>query len=358
MKRKVLEISTGILRYDGMSNVLISLIDNAPTDKVEVSVLLGKGAIPEFYEELKKRHVRYYEGPDRELDVKHYIPYLRKLLKSHHFDVVHVHGNSATMALDLFIAKMCGVKTRIAHSHNPYSKHPYIHAVMKPFLNMVTNQPVACGQDAGKFLFNKSFTLVPNCIDVKKFEFDSKAREAERRALHVEDSIVIGHVGRFTYQKNHELLINIFDEYHKSQKNAKLLLIGDGELVGEVKSQIEKQGLSDNVIVYGTSNEIPKLMSAMDAFVFPSRYEGLGITAIEAQASGLPVVASDGMPEEAVITEHCVRVDQTALLSEWVNSINSLISKKYDRSSEWKKVQSAGYDLDRLPQVIEKIWRL
>ena len=358
MKKKVLEISTGILRYDGMSNVIISLIDNAPKEKVEVSVLLGKGAIPEFYEELERRHVRYYEGPDRELDVRHYIPYLRKLLKSHHFDVVHVHGNSATMGLDLFIAQMCSVRIRIAHSHNPYSKHPYVHAVMKPLLNMVTNQPVACGQDAGRFLFNKSFTIVPNCIDVKKYIFDAKVREDERRALHVEENIVIGHVGRFTYQKNHELLINIFSEFLKAHNNAKLLLVGDGELIDEVQAQIDRKGLHDKVIVYGTSCEIPKLMSAMDAFVFPSRYEGLGITAIEAQASGLPVIASEGMPIEAVITDHCIRVAQDAPLSEWVDRLDSIMREKYDRSSEWRKVQLAGYDLDQLPKVIEKIWGL
>ena len=358
MKKQVLEISTGILRYDGMSKVLISLLDNAPKEDAEVSVLLGKGAISEFYEELNKRNVKYYEGPDRELDVKHYIPYLHNLLKTHHFDVVHVHGNSATMALDLFIAKISGVKIRIAHSHNPYSKHPVIHALMKPFLNMVTNHPVACGEDAGKSLFNKPFTIVPNCINVSNFMFDPDLRREERKKRDCQDMVVLGHVGRFTYQKNHELLVNIFYNYHKKNNNSILLLIGDGELVDSVKKLVLKLKLEKSVIFYGTTNEVPNLMNAMDLFIFPSRYEGLGITVIEAQASGLPVVASKGVPEEAMITNYCARINDNAPLEEWVKTIEEFSCLKYDRSSGFREISEAGYNISELPKVIRKIWKL
>lgn len=356
MKKKVLEISTGILRYDGMSKVLISMIDNAPRDKVEVSVLLGKGAIPEFYEELKKRHVRYYEGPDRELDVKHYIPYLRKLLKAHHFDVVHVHGNSATMALDLFIAQTCGVKTRIAHSHNTISKHPRVHAIMKPFLNMVTNQPVACGQDAGKFLFNKKFTIVPNCIDVEKFRSDLEVRAEERKKLGIGDEPLIGNVGRFTYQKNHQFLVKIFDAVLKKEPTAKLLLIGDGELLEEIKRQVTELGISKNVIFYGTSDHVNRLMQAMDCFLLPSKYEGLSVTALEAQAAGLPCIMTNTISRETEKSHLCTFLSEADSLDKWVSSIINVCDKDDDRDSGAEEVVRAGYDISNLPFVVEKIW--
>ena len=358
MKKKVLEISTGILRYDGMSKVLISLIDNAPRDKVEISVLLGKGAIPEFYEELKRRHVRYFEGPDRELDVKHYIPYLRKLLKTHHFDVVHVHGNSATMALDLFIAQTCGVKTRIAHSHNTISKHPRVHAIMKPFLNMVTNQPVACGQDAGKFLFNKKFTIVPNCIDVEQFRFDPEVGEEVRKKLGIGDELLIGNVGRFTYQKNHEFLIRIFNAVLKKESTAKLLLIGDGELLDDIKKQVSALDISKNVIFYGTSNHVNRLMQAMDCFLLPSKYEGLSVTALEAQAAGLPCIMTDTISKETEKSHLCEFLSEKDSLDKWAEIIHKACSADEDRSIGADEIISAGYDLRTLPKMIEKVWEL
>ena len=356
MKKQVLEISTGILRYDGMSKVLISLIDNAPKDKVEVSVLLGKGAIPEFYEELKKRHVRYFEGPDRELDVKHYIPYLRKLLKSHHFDVVHVHGNSATMALDLFIAETCGVKTRIAHSHNTISKHPRVHAVMKPFLNMVTNQPAACGQDAGKFLFNKKFTLVPNCIDVEKFRFNPEVRAEERKKLGIGDEFLIGNVGRFTYQKNHQFLIKIFNAVLKKEPTAKLLLIGDGELLDDIKKQVSALGISKSVIFYGTSDHVNRLMQAMDCFLLPSKYEGLSVTALEAQAAGLPCIMTDTISKETEKSHLCEFLPEGDALDKWADTIVQKHREKDDRAVGSEEIIKSGYDIKNLPRIVEKIW--
>jgi len=356
MKRKVLEISTGILRFDGMSKVLISLIDNAPRDKIEISVLLGKGAIPEFYDELKKRHIRYFEGPDRELDVKHYIPYLRKLLKTHHFDVVHVHGNSATMALDLFIAQTCGVKTRIAHSHNTISKHPRVHAVMKPFLNMVANRPVACGQEAGKFLFNKKFTIVPNCIDVEKFRFNPEAREEERKKLGIGDELLIGNVGRFTYQKNHQFLIRIFDAVLKKEPKAKLLLIGDGELLDEIKKQVSSLGISENVIFYGTSDHVNRLMQAMDCFLLPSKYEGLSVTALEAQAAGLPCIMTDTISRETEKSHLCEFLSESDSLDKWASSVIKMCNRNQDRVQGAEEVVRAGYDMSNLPIVVRKIW--
>ena len=359
MKRKrILQISTGILRYDGLSEVLLSLIDHAPKDKCEISVLLGKGAIPEFYEILKKRNISYYEGPDRELDVRNYVSYLYRLLKKENFDIVHIHGNSATMAVDLFVAKICGVKTRIAHSHNTVTRHPVIHEILKPLLGTVVTQPAACGKDAGEFLFCKDFVVIPNCIDISRFAYDSEIRRQWRQKLKCSDKFLIGHVGRFTYQKNHKLLIDIFHEVQKHIPNAVLLLIGDGELVDDVKKQIGEYGIADKVILYGTSDHVSELMQAMDLFLLPSNYEGLSVTALEAQATGLPCIMTNTISEETRKSGECCFVDIDAPLEEWSEIIEKYSKSAIDREKGSVEVRDAGHDVDELGQVICRVWNL
>ena len=123
MKKRILQVSTCVFRYDGLSKVILSLIDNCPCNNSEVYVLLGKGAILEFYKELDNRNIRYFEGPDREKDLIGYSIYLYNLLKKGKFDIIHVHGNSATMTIEMTIAKICGIKTRITHCHNTFKTY-------------------------------------------------------------------------------------------------------------------------------------------------------------------------------------------------------------------------------------------
>lgn len=359
MRKKILQISTGVFQYDGLSKVILSLIDNCRSEDADNYVLLGKGAIPEYYLQLKQRNVTYFEGPDRELDVRNYSVFLFKLLKKHHFDVVHVHGNSATMALDLFIAKICRVPVRIAHSHNTFSKHPFIHNALKPLLGIVVTQPVACGTDAGKFLFNKPFVIIPNCIDVSKFEYNEQMRKVWREKLHLNGKFVVGHVGRFTYQKNHKLLINIFAEIYKHCQDSALLLIGEGELLQEVKEQVKSLGIESSVIFYGSADNVGELMQAMDVFVLPSVYEGLGIVAIEAQAAGIPTFLANTVPKESKKVEVCHYVNINAAPEAWWKKISRYRNWDTDqRQNGSQKIRDAGYDIKELPGVINKVWNL
>ena len=204
--KKVLQISTTTLQYDGLTKVLFSLIDNCNRDNCNVEVVLGKGSATGFKDKLLERNIRYYEVPDRETKTLQYCKALYKIIRQGKYDVVHVHGNSATMALDVLIAKICGVRRRIAHSHNTKTNHPIIHSMLRPLLNTVVTCPVACGKDAGAFLYGKrKFQVLPNCIKVSDFAFDGQVREKRRTELGYDKcDFVIGHVGRFSFQKNHE----------------------------------------------------------------------------------------------------------------------------------------------------------
>lgn len=357
-KKNILLISTTTLQYDGLTKVIFSLIDQAPHDLVNIEIILGKGAKSGFREQLDERRVIYHEVPDRELDVRHYIPALRKIVRAKSYDVVHIHGNSATMALDLAIAKRAGVPVRIAHSHNTMSKHPFVHGAMRSWLNRVVTDPVACSKAAGDFLFTKPFTIFPNAIDVSRFGYHPETREKVRKALNLTGKIVIGHIGRFTYQKNHEKLVAVFKAFYDRHPEARLLLIGEGEQASAIRHQVEALDLADEVIFYGTTPHVADLMQAMDVFVLPSRYEGLGITAVEAQAAGLPCVLADTIPAEAKITDDCAFVALQASPQVWADAIETIMRKPADRLKQNQEVRDSVYNEKNLPPLIHKMWHL
>ena len=357
-KRKVLQVLTGKMMYDGLSKVVIGLIDNCPRDRADIYVLLGKGAITKCYRDLDQREIIYFEGPDRELSVFRYIVYLYRILKREKFDVVHVHGNSATMALEQLVALICGVKIRISHCHNTVTNHPAIHLFLKPLLRILTTVPVACGNDAGYFLFGNEFHIIPNCISTKDFAYNERTRANWRKKLKVEDKIVVGNVGRFRYQKNHELLVSIFNEFLKNNPNSVLLLIGSGELENEIREQIKKFRITNNVIFYGNSDNVDKIMQAMDLFVLPSHYEGLSITAIEAQCSGLPCFLANTISLETKKSDFChfVRID--APLSKWAEKMEYYYYNSGERKNGEIAICNAGYDISNLKKYVVKLWKI
>lgn len=355
--KRVLQIATTTLQYDGLTEVLLALCSHADTNEFQVDIVLGKGAIPVFLEKLNDEGIRYFQVPDRELDVKHYIPALCKILKAGRYDVVHVHGNSATMALDLFIAMMCGVKRRIAHSHNTRTNHPAVHRLMQPLLNMVTNYPVSCGEDAGKYLFGrKKFHIIPNCINVSDFRFNQRVRDYTRNELKISNKFVVGNVGRFRYQKNHEFIIDIFEEIHNLLPESILLLVGEGRLLDRIKDKVNRLSLQESVIFYGVTDNVAQLLQTMDVFLLPSYYEGLSVTAIEAQTSGLPCIMSTEVSEETRKSENCefISLDESAKV--WAMKICEYNNLIIDRSKGADEIIRAGYDKSTLYKVVENTW--
>ena len=238
------------------------------------------------------------------------------LVQKEHYDVVHLnvfHGLSLYYAR---LAKKAGVPIRIAHSHNTALRASLtrpikrlIHEIAKRLYSRDATDLWACSEAAGKFLFSRKmlkergFRFVPNGIETEKFRFDPKVRESVRKELGLDGQFVIGNVGRLCYQKNQEFLLDIFVEVKKQRPNSDLLLVGEGELGEMLKQKAQKLGIADSVIFYGTSPTIERLLYAMDVFVFPSRFEGLGIVAVEAQAAGLHVICSEHIPQETCVTD-------------------------------------------------------
>lgn len=272
----------------------------------------------------------YYKNPIK------YIKELKKLINQNKYEIVHCNMNSAAMIYPLIAGKISNAKVIIAHSHNSSSDKgllkSVLHNINKHFIPLFANTFFACSNEAGKWFFNKNilnsdkFKVIYNAIDTEKFIYNEQIRHKKQKELKLDkNKIIIGHVGRFEKQKNHEFLIDIFNEILKINPNVMLLLIGEGSLKQHIKEKVTKLDLEDKVIFLGKRNDVNELYQVMDVFVFPSLYEGLGTVLIEAQYSGLPCVVSNNIPKEAQITRRFEYLELKKI-NEWKNTIFGFIN--------------------------------
>lgn len=265
---------------------------------------------------------------------------LKQIFQKNKYKIVH--AELTTMSVfSLAVAKKCGVPVRICHGHNTACKGETKKNVMKYMLRLFSKtfatHYFACSDYAGKWLYGKNigkskrYKVIPNAINTEKYRFDPAISAEMRKSLGIEDKFVIGHIGRFVYQKNHDFLIDIFSEVHKQNDKAVLLLIGEGPLLEDVKAKVHRLGLDDFVIFLGVREDANRLYQAFDVFCLPSRYEGLGMVAIEAQISGLPTIVSNGIPGEAKITNRISYLNLNEKSETWAKK---LIAFKFENRTD------------------------
>lgn len=232
--------------------------------------------------------------------------------KKRKYAIVHAHLSTMSV-FALFAAWRAGVPVRICHNHTTAhwgeGKKTLLKYILRPFNKLFATDYFACGEKAGRWMYgNRCFDagrvhIMPNAIDTKKYEFDQDARVRLRNELNIpQTAFVVGHVGRFMYQKNHLFLLQVFRGVLRLQENSFLLLVGEGELQEMVRQSVREQGLEGRVIFTGARKDVSKLYSAMDVFCLPSYYEGLPVVALEAQANGLPCFFSKCITEEVQLS--------------------------------------------------------
>ena len=303
--------------YEGIFTIVVTGV----RDERVLKNFVDLGCILENFPDRKKQFLRYFLS-------------LKLLMQCQKFDVIHVHGNSSTMGLELCLAKIEKVPVRIAHCHNSKCDHPMVHKLLYPLLKVSYTQAVACSTLAGDWIFGGgNYEVLPNAIDLKKYQYNPETRRRYREMLNVnEETLLVGHVGNFNEQKNHEFLVDVFCEISK-QKKAKLILIGTGPLQETVKEQVKCLQMENDVYFLGVRNDVNCWMQAMDVFVFPSRWEGFGMVLIEGQASNLPMVVSNEVPRIVKVTDNIHFVDLNEGASTWGNYVlNSTIN--VDRESK------------------------
>ena len=267
----------------------------------------------------------------------------------HEYKIVHCHAYTIGYFC-LKAAKKAGIPVRIAHSHNNETVHD-IKYLPKLFMQRIFTKNAtdlfACSEEAGKYLFkDKPFQVLKNAIDSQNFIADADTRNEIRKELGLKDKFVVGHVGRLHPQKNHDFLIDVFAKIKKKKSDAELILVGTGPLEEKVKSKVAEKGLSDCVHFLGNRKDMNRIYQAMDVFVFPSLFEGLGIVAIEAQAAGVPIVCSEGLPPETDITP----IYRKLLLSDgeekWANAALEMAQNPKAHTNMQQYVIDAGFDMD------------
>lgn len=328
------------LKLNGISSVIMNYVSYLDLNKYKITLIVGKGIAPKFNKICKQKKVKIIELPARKENPIGFYLSLFSYLLFHHFDIVHVHGSNASIGLELLLAKICGVKIRIAHSHNTTSTSMRIHRLMKPIFNFSYTDGFACGKLAGEWLFgNNEFKVIPNGLEVDKFKFDVNERKAAREKLGITNEIVIGHIGRFNYQKNHEFLLKIFQEIQKQNKNSKLLLVGNGPDFKSFAEKIKESDIDKNIIIYGETNNPREMYLAMDYFVFPSRFEGLPLTLLEAQISGLPCIVSDVITPEVKLSDNLIFVSLNKSPKVWATKVLNFQSE--NRNNFFEKYSTA-----------------
>ena len=274
----------------------------------------------------------------------------KSFFKDHpEYKVLHSHVRSYA-SLYLPIAKNAGLKT-IIHSHNT-SSGKGLKAVVKFCLQRGLRKNVdyyfACSDVAGKWLFGEKITkqsnyhVLNNAIDVEKYAYSELSRRKIRDEFNLKDEFVVGHVGRFHPQKNHSFLVDVFAEIHKKNPDSVLMFVGTGDLMDSVKEKVAELKLDDSVIFTGSRADVNELLSAFDVFVFPSLFEGLPVTLVEAQAAGLPCFASDTITKEVDFNKEINYISLSKESAYWANEI---VNCKRNRLKLTKAIRDAGYDI-------------
>lgn len=348
---RILVINTVPTERNGITNVICNLVDKMPTEDIRIDLVSMNHPENEYVDLFHKHHGIIYTIPNRLKNPMSYFNRLIGLIRKNHYDIVHVHGNSHIMAIELFAAQLSGCKIRVAHSHNTTCKYKTFHNLLTPLFFATCTFRLACGKDAGKWLYgNRRFLVINNGIDTDKYKYDEEKRKEVRKEIDVDtDTILVGHVGSFNDFKNQDFLVKVFEKIHENTK-AKLIFIGDGERRGIVESEVNRAGLTDSVIFKGSIPNVEKYLSAIDAIVMPSWNEGLPLTLIEEQANGLKCIVSDNVTAEANLTGNISYLSLDDNLMKWTKAVTDAVTD-FDRESNseyaCKKIREMGYDSTR-----------
>lgn len=349
---KVLIINTVNTDPNGIAQVIFNIndyIDHSDLIMDLVSINTPKYI---FYQRFEKYNGHIYVLNRSVKNLFNYIYKLYKLIKKNQYDIIHVHGNSSKICIDLFAAYIAGCKVRISHSHNTTCNAQILHFLLLPIFNLLVTDRFACGLEAGKWLYNKKeFNIIKNGIDTSKYTFNKVIRNQIRKELNIsENQILLGHVGFFNKQKNQLFLLQCFHEILKLNPQYKLILIGDGPDHNVITKRIEELHLKSHIILTGLINNVNEYINAIDIIIMPSLYEGLPLSMIEEQANGLYCIVSDSITKEADITGNVkyLPLQQGPLL--WANTIYKIQPFTHNRELTSKeaieKISNAGYNIN------------
>lgn len=351
---RVLHIVMGMNR-GGLETFIMNIYRNIDRNKVQFDFLVHTDKNCEYDDEIRRLGGAIFHVIPRRISIIKNRNTLETFFKTHlEYNIIHQHVSSLSYVEPLKIARMHNVPVRIVHGHSTQeggnSIHKYVHIYNQYFIKSYATHYFTCSDLAGKWMLGKTLysknkhKIINNGIDIKEFKYDKEIRKMIRERYDLADKFTIGHVGSFRYPKNHEFLIDIFYEILKDYPKSILMLIGEGDLRTSIEDKILKLGISENVILTGNKSNISELLQAMDVFVFPSHYEGLPVSLVEAQASGLPCIVSSTITQQVKITKNIEFVDIKSSSKLWAEKVINN-KNQYIRRDCSEQVKNSGFDI-------------
>ena len=346
----------------GAETMIMNLYRNIDRNKLQFGFIVHQSREGEYDSKIRQLGGELYIVPEfRGYNITSYKKKFREIFENHpEYTIVHGHMQSKA-AIYMHEANRMG-KITISHSHT-ISSGKGLKAIIKCMLQYPIRYEAdylfACSILAGKWLYGKTnvkkhkIDLIYNAVDIEQFRYHPQKRIAIRKRYGLEDHLVVGHVGRFIYEKNHELLIDIFHQFHKQHPDSILILLGNGEEEEKIKRKVREMKLNANVKFLGVQENVNEWMQAMDIFLLPSRCEGLPVVVVEAQVSGLPCVISEPITDEVMV--HCVKkCPLKADMEQWVKVMENSLSEKSDREKAADIMSQTGFNIKTAAMVLQK----
>lgn len=355
----------GSLGIGGSQAFVMNIYRKIDKTKIQFDFIVDSTGEDTYSNEIKQLGGRIFYFP--KFNGKNYFKirkYWKSFFKEHkEYHILHSHVRSYA-SIYLPIAKSFGIKT-IIHSHSTSNGKGFLalgKRVLQFPLRFQADYFMACSKEAGEWLFGKrvchknNFFVINNAINVREFCFCEQNRKSVRLELGLKDEFVLGYLARVTAPKNPLFVVDVMAELIKIIPDAKLLFVGDGELLSTVRKKITELNIQDNVIITGARTDVSSLLAAMDFYILPSFWEGLGISLIEAQASGLPCICSDGIQDEAVVTNLVSRYPLNLGAKTWAEKI--YYTKKIGtRLNESDKIKTAGFDVVKNADMLQSFYK-
>ncbi len=352
-------------RAGGIDKYLLNFLEVVSGEDVRMDFLTNE-IDEELKEKLRGYHSRLFAVANLKHPLKQYTQ-VRQILRKGKYDAVYLNISTAIDCIAAIAARHEKVPKRMIHSHSSGNDcestvkrfaFDVIHSVCRLFLWTNGTHFYGCSEKAGEWLFPKRivrsdrFHVIYNAVDRSVFQYDEAVRKEVRKELGVDDKFVIGHVGNFCYQKNHEFIIDVFEEVLKRNPKAELLLVGKGVRFEDIQEKVKRKGMEGSVQFLGWIKDVDKVFQAMDLFLLPSNFEGLGIVGIEAQCCGLPCVMSSRIPREVKITKRCYFLSLKSGAEKWAEFITR---GQWKRGSACCLAIADEYDLENQKEQLKNL---
>lgn len=345
----------------GLETLIMNLYRNIDKNKIQFDFLVHYTERCFYDDEIEKMGGNIYRLSFREDgNLKKYIKDLNDFFSKHHYKIIHGHMAS-TAFFYMNVAKKHNVPVRILHSHNTSTEKTLKGFVKHQMLKLSTiyaNVFFACGQKAGEFLYGKrKFEIINNAIDLNKFKKDKKSGDELRKRLNIKNEFVIGHIGRFNTQKNHEFIVNLFEKFVENNQNSKLVLVGEGELEENIRDMVTSKKLNDKVIFFGVTKDTNAVYNMFDVFLLPSLFEGLPVVGIETQAAKCRSILSDKITTEVKVTNYIeyLPIDRKDSISIWCDALEQICSDREIANEDVsKELTDNGYNIINESKRLEK----